>query len=74
MVEIIASPLINQVKEVLSGKPVATMGSEPAKELLMKLQLSVNAVVSLVNMCRTHDKVTEINFFSGETNESLTEF
>ncbi|XP_031402622.1 Fanconi anemia group D2 protein homolog isoform X2 [Punica granatum] len=46
------------VKDVLSGKPIATIGSESTKELLLKLQLSVNVMVSLVNMCRTHDKVT----------------
>lgn len=59
---VVASSPINQVKEVLSGKPMATMGSESAKELLMELQLSVNVVVSLVNMSRTHDKVTVIFF------------
>lgn len=61
LIVVVSSP-INQVKEVLSGKPIATMGSESAKELLMELQLSVNVVVSLVNMSRTHDKVTVIFF------------
>ncbi|KAK4802232.1 hypothetical protein SAY86_000435 [Trapa natans] len=46
------------VKEILSSKPIATMGSECARKLLMKLQLSVNVVVSLVNISRTHDKVS----------------
>ncbi|CAK7340364.1 unnamed protein product [Dovyalis caffra] len=47
------------VKEVaLFVKPRAAVQLEAVEKHLIKIQKSVNVVVSLVNMCRTHDKVT----------------
>ncbi|XP_043702238.1 Fanconi anemia group D2 protein homolog isoform X2 [Telopea speciosissima] len=47
------------VKEVvLLEKHRADVQLETVKGLLMRLHQSVNVVVSLVNVCRTHDKVT----------------
>ncbi|KAG2717749.1 hypothetical protein I3760_03G190400 [Carya illinoinensis] len=47
------------VKEVvLLEKPRASVQLQTVEELLVKLQHSVKVVVSLVNMCRTHHKVT----------------
>ncbi|XP_010247495.1 PREDICTED: Fanconi anemia group D2 protein [Nelumbo nucifera] len=51
--------LNNLVKEVvLLRKPRANVELETVKEVLIKLRQCVNVVVSLVNMCKTHDKVT----------------
>ncbi|PON88034.1 Fanconi anaemia protein FANCD [Trema orientale] len=47
------------VKEViLLAKPRASAQHETVEELLIKLQHSVNVVVSLVTLCRTSDKMT----------------
>nr|XP_023876814.1 Fanconi anemia group D2 protein homolog isoform X3 [Quercus suber] len=47
------------VKEViLLEKPRAGVQVQTVEKLLIKLRQSVNVVVSLVNMCRTHHKVT----------------
>ncbi|KAJ4980681.1 hypothetical protein NE237_031518 [Protea cynaroides] len=47
------------VKEVvLLEKRKADVQHETVKGLLMRLHQSVNVVVSLVNMCRIHDKIT----------------
>lgn len=40
-------------------KPRAGAQLETVEKDLIKIQKSVNVVVSLVNMCRTHDKVTK---------------
>ncbi|KAI8026083.1 Fanconi anemia group D2 protein [Camellia lanceoleosa] len=47
------------VKEViLLGKPRAGFQLEAVEVLLKNLQKTVNVVVSLINMCRTHDKIS----------------
>lgn len=47
------------VKEVvLLEKPAAGVQLQIVEKLLIKLQHCVNVVVSLVNMCKTHSKVT----------------
>ncbi|KAJ6912410.1 Fanconi anemia group D2 protein [Populus alba x Populus x berolinensis] len=47
------------VKEIaLFMKPRAAVQIEAVEKHLIKIQKSVNVVVSLVNLCRTHDKVT----------------
>jgi Fanconi anemia group D2 protein len=38
-------------------KPRAAVQIEAGEKHLIKIQKSVNVVVSLVNLCRTHDKV-----------------
>jgi Fanconi anemia group D2 protein len=38
-------------------KPRAAVQIEAVEKHLIKIQKSVNVVVSLVNLCRTHDKV-----------------
>ncbi|KAF3445135.1 hypothetical protein FNV43_RR14828 [Rhamnella rubrinervis] len=51
--------LIRLVKEVTEhGKPRAGAQHDSVEEMLVKLQQSVNVVVSLVSQCRTYDKVT----------------
>ncbi|KAK9285230.1 hypothetical protein L1049_024418 [Liquidambar formosana] len=51
--------LTKLVKEVgVLEKPRAGVQHETVEKLLIKLRHSVNVVVSLVNMCKTHDKVT----------------
>ncbi|KAJ6332276.1 hypothetical protein OIU76_010629 [Salix suchowensis] len=47
------------VKEIaLFMKPRAAVQIESVEKHLINIQKSVNVVVSLVNLCRTHDKVT----------------
>ncbi|KAK9086005.1 hypothetical protein Sjap_026416 [Stephania japonica] len=49
------------VKEAsMLRRPWANAQVEPVKGLLTKLRQSVNVVVSLVNLCKTHDKVKEL--------------
>lgn len=43
-------------------KQRANVQREAVKDVLIKLQQSVNIVVSLVNMCKVHDKVMPISY------------
>ncbi|KAL3537801.1 hypothetical protein ACH5RR_001167, partial [Cinchona calisaya] len=53
------SVITKLVKEVAwLEKPQAAAKEENVEKLLNKLQQSVDVVVSLVNMCKTHDKVS----------------
>ncbi|KAF2308725.1 hypothetical protein GH714_014578 [Hevea brasiliensis] len=45
------------VKDAILRKPRAGVQLENVEKHLAKIQMSVNVVVSLVSMCRTHDKV-----------------
>lgn len=52
------------MKEVVHfDKPKAGGHHETVEKILIKLRQSVNVVVSLVNMCREHDKVDNFPVF-----------
>lgn len=54
-----SSPSPDQVKEVvhLEKKRRTAVQLDTVQDFLTKLHKAVNVLVSLVNMCKTHDKV-----------------